>query len=212
MAREDRSEFAGERLNEVAALARAGLLFKRMETGEFCGLMDAGFIGEGMFDHVELLDGEIVIKAMGKGNRHARHKSEVVDWFVRHRPRDLVAGIEPSIDFSKDDMLEPDVVVYARGLDTRTLSASEIVSLIEIPDSTLPFDLREKARGYAGFGVDPMWVVGATRRQTYVSNQPAANGCPARRVVSPDAPLPPPFADAPPFRLADLDLPVVNPF
>jgi len=138
-----------ERVSEVARLARAGLLYRRMNATEFWALMDQGYVGEGSYDHIELMEGEIVVKAMGKGNLHEAYKAGIVEWLIDHRPRDLTVGIEPTIDFSDEDVLEPDIVLYPRGRPTKTLKGADIALLIEIADSSIAGDTRQKAHRYA---------------------------------------------------------------
>ena len=112
-----------ERVSEVARLARAGLLYRRMNATEFWALMDQGYVGEGSYDHIELMEGEIVVKAMGKGNLHEGYNAGVVGWMPRHVPDDIEVGIEPTIDFSDEHVLEPDIVLYPRGRPTKCLTA-----------------------------------------------------------------------------------------
>ena len=196
------------RPSDVVALARAGLLFRKMTATEFWGLMDLGLVGEGSFDHIELLGGEIVVKPMGKGNRHEKYKSAVVRWMVKNVPDEIEVGVEPTIEFSDDDVFEPDVVLYARLEDTKSLKGNAIALLVEIADSSFAFDSREKARRYALHGVQHYWVVDATRGALLVFSEPGQTGYASRRLFDATEAVVPPFAGAPPFRLADLGIPM----
>lgn len=195
-----------ERVSEVARLARAGLLYRRMTAAEFWALMDQGFVGEGSHDHIELMEGEIVVKAMGKGNSHEAYKAAIVEWMIDHRPRDLTVGIEPTIDFSDGDVLEPDIILYPRGRPTKTLQGPEITLLIEIADSSIAGDTRQKARRYAALGVAHYWVIDVTRALIHVFASPTPGGYAERRLIEREQPIAPPFEGAPPFHLADLGI------
>ena len=195
------------RVSEVARLARAGLLYRRMNATEFWALMDQGYVGEGSYDHIELMEGEIVVKPTGRGNKHEAYKAAIVEWMIDHRPRGLTVGIEPTIDFSNTDVLEPDIVLYPRGRPTKELKGPEIALLIEIADSSIDSDTVQKARRYATLGVAHYWVVDVTRALIHVFEDPEPGRYTKRQLVERDQPIIPPFENAPPFRLADLGLP-----
>lgn len=104
-------------------------------------------------------------------------------------------------------MFEPDIVLYPRGCPTRSLSGPEIALLIEIADSSIAGDTRQKARRYSALGVAHYWVVDVTRALIHIFEGAGPQGYADRRLIEREQEVIPPFADAPPFRLADLGIP-----
>ena len=87
---------------------------------------------------------------------------------------DLVAAT--TFRLSEDTYLEPDVVIYPRTTGIRGLSASNVLLVVEIADSSLRYDIGRKAALYASFGIRELWVIDAVRLTTRVFREPAADG------------------------------------
>src|SRR6478672_12130987 len=77
---------------------------------------------------------------------------------------------------SEDTYLEPDVVIYPRTSEIRGLSASNVLLVVEIADSSLSYDTGRKAALYASFGIRELWVIDAVRLTTRMFRDPAADG------------------------------------
>lgn len=58
--------------------------------------------------------------------------------------------------------------------DDRHLGPDDVYWLIEVSNSTLTFDLEEKARLYARDGIVEYWVVDVPNRQLWVHRQPVS--------------------------------------
>ena len=65
-------------------------------------------------------------------------------------------------------MLEPDLVVYRRGIELEQVKGTDIILAAEVALTALGFDLGRKAELYAGYGVQELWVIDAARRRTHV--------------------------------------------
>ena len=190
---------------DVLRLQRAGAFERRMTATEFRALGEAGVLGED--DHVELIGGTIAIGVAMRGNAHEKTKSAVVRWLARHLPDDLEIGIETTITLSSDDVVEPDVVLYPRDIDTADVRGPDIALVVEVADSSLPYDTGEKAAVYAQGGVLDYWVIDTSRHRVIVSSNPVGGLSRTIRMLAAGASLPAPLPGAPEFRLIDLGLP-----
>ena len=129
-------------------------------------------------EKVELLDGYIVEKPM-KGPPHVAVTRRLIarvprylpaGWFVQTRdPIELTAS-EPEPDGA---ILRGDESSY----DTRHPESQDIGIVIEVADSTLRTDRREKARLYARSSLPVYWIVNIADGQieVYTAPDPTAN-------------------------------------
>ena len=90
-------------------------------------------------------------------------------------PRGL-AQIGAVVESLLDTFVEPDLVVYPRGLKLETVKGSDIELAIEVALTSLAYDRGVKSRLYARHRVREFWVVNATRRQTFVHTAPKGDG------------------------------------
>jgi Uma2 family endonuclease len=123
---------------------------------------------------VELIEGEIVVLSPQKF-AHGQVADRVTElmrglfgngfWVRMQLPLDLGENSEP----------EPDVsVVRGRREDfTEHLRTAELV--IEVSDTTLAYDRREKASLYASAGIADYWVVNLVQRQVQVFRAPQSD-------------------------------------
>ncbi len=144
---------------------------KRLTPAQYHQMGDAGIIMEG--DRIELLEGYLVEKPM----RNPRHEAGLRRLSVR-LPRKLPGGwtlqIQGAVQFG-DSEPEPDGAIL-RGDETacdgRLPTVADVVLLIEVSDTSLVFDRREKGRIYARAGVPVYWVVNVDDRQVEVYTDP----------------------------------------
>ena len=153
--------------------AAEGLPRRRFTVAEVEAMVAAGVMEED--ERVELIGGELVPMSP-KGNQHEVVKSALVDRWIRLRPDDCRLTQETTFRLSEDTYLEPDVVIYPHATGIRGLSASNVLLVVEIADSSLRYDIGRKAALYASFGVRELWVIDAVRLTTRAFRQPAADG------------------------------------
>lgn len=139
-------------------------------------LIDSGVIQEG--EPVELLEGYLVEKPM----RNPPHDGALTRLTYRLPPRlppGWVTRIQCAVSLA-DSEPEPDGAVV-RGDDTsydaRLPTASDFGVVVEVSDSSLAFDRRDKGRIYARAGIPVYWVVNIPDRrvEVYTDPDPAAN-------------------------------------
>lgn len=161
-------------------LSAAG--FKRFTPAEYHKLIDSGIIMEG--EPVELLEGYLVEKGM-RNPPHDGVVTRLTNRLPRRLPAGWVARIQCAVAFGESEP-EPDGAVV-RGDDTsydnRLPATADFGIVIEVSDSTLAFDRRDKGRIYARAGIPVYWVINVADRQVEVYSDPVpAASPPAYRV------------------------------
>jgi Uma2 family endonuclease len=135
-------------------------------------------------ERVELLDGEIV-RMSPIGSRHAGRVERLRD-LLRDRAggRALVRGQNP-VRLSGYDEPQPDLAVvrvradyYEEGHPT----AAEILLLIEVADTTLAPDRRQKLPIYAAAGVRETWLLDVQGEALEVYREPGPQGYAQKRL------------------------------
>lgn len=149
-------------------LSAAG--FKRFTPDQYHILIDSGIIMEG--EPVELLEGYLVEKGirnppheMSLRRLSARLPRHLTGWFLQIQGAISLGESEP----------EPDGAVL-RGDETacdgRLPTVTDFGIIIEVSDSTLAFDRRDKGRIYARAGIPVYWVINVADRQIEVYSDP----------------------------------------
>jgi len=153
--------------------AAEGLPRRRFTVAEVEAMVAAGVMEED--ERVELIGGELV-PMPPKGNQHEVVKTALLDRWIRLRPDECRLAPETTFHLSADTYLEPDIVVYPRASGLKGLSGPGVLLVVEIADSSLPYDMGRKAALYASFGVRELWVIDAVTLATRVFRAPAPGG------------------------------------
>jgi Uma2 family endonuclease len=123
-------------------------------------------------DNFELIEGRIV--PMGpKYHAHERLKSELGMALARVCPQDLIVGFETSLFLGTATVVEPDLCIYSRRLRSEEVRGGDLLLAIEIASSTLAQDRGPKARLYAGYNVQELWVIDTNTRTTWIHKRAA---------------------------------------
>jgi len=135
-----------------------------------------GLFGDGA--RVELLDGE-VIEMSPIGSPHASCVARLN--FLLMRAVGSRALIFPQNPVGLDNYSEPqpDIAVLAPRPDGYSQShptPPDVLLLIEVADTTLPFDRDHKSFVYARSGVRQTWIVDLTGDEVLVMGSPAPDG------------------------------------
>jgi len=136
---------------------------------EVLRMQEAGIIQED--ENFELIEGEIV-PMQAKTHVHELIKSALNLKLARALPDELWLGIESTMYLSDRTFVEPDLVVYRRGLKLEDVRGPNIILAIEVALTSLKFDRGLKAKLYARYGVRELWVVDAAARRTFVHQGP----------------------------------------
>jgi len=168
---------------------------------EILRMQEAGIISED--ENFELIEGEIV-PMQAKTHIHELIKSALTLVIAPAIPRTLWLGIESSIYLTPKTFVEPDLVVYPRGLKLESVKGSDIVLAIEVALTTLAYDRGLKSGLYARHGVQEFWVVDAAARRTYVHAAPSGETWTATSERGPEDELSHPALPRFALRLADV--------
>jgi Uma2 family endonuclease len=141
-------------------------------------MIEAGVLHES--ENIELVEGEIVVMA-AKGYAHEMVRKALIK-AVNPARADADIGLEMTIQFSIDILLEPDVAVFPLGRLRRsdagfvTINEGDCSLIIEVSVSSLAYDKGRKAALNARLGVREFWVIDANERRTFVHTGPSGEG------------------------------------
>src|SRR3984957_8456504 len=158
--------------------AAEGFARRAFTVQEVLRMQEAGIISED--ENFELIEGEIV-PMQAKTHVHELLKSALTLGVARALPERLWFGVETTIYLTPNTFVEPDLVVYPRGLKLETVKGADIELAIEFVLTSLAYDRGLKSRLYARHRVREFWVVDAAQRRTYVHTGPKGDGW--RRVI-----------------------------
>jgi Uma2 family endonuclease len=158
-----------------ANVTRAAEGFDRRSftVSEVLRMQDAGIVSED--ENFELIEGEIV-PMQAKTHMHELVKSTLNIGIARALPDRLWLGVESTIYLSAETFVEPDLVIYPKGIKLEDVKGSDILLAIEVAATSLAYDRGLKARLYARHGVSELWVVDAERRRTLIHSAPGPAG------------------------------------
>jgi Uma2 family endonuclease/DNA-binding transcriptional regulator YdaS (Cro superfamily) len=162
----------------------------RWTVAELDALYEQGKLAK---DRWELVGGKIRMMA-AKGNFHEELKLNLTMSWARRLSEQYVFATETTFRFTPDSFLDPDFVFFPRAEKLVNLRPEIVQLIVEIADSSLGYDLGEKAKLYAGFGIRELWVINARTLQTGVFSKPSGDGYLNRSVVEAEQILMPDFA------------------
>ena len=142
-------------------------------------MVEVGVLSED--ERIELIGGDLFVMA-AKGYAHEIIKNTLVRAAIKAAPDDVIVGVEMTIQFSEDILLEADIALFQQeylhksGAGFVTLNHSPCSLVIEVAASSLNYDKRLKAQLYAQLGVQEFWVVDANARITWIHTGPIEHG------------------------------------
>jgi Uma2 family endonuclease len=129
----------------------------------------AGIFGDA---RIELIEGE-VIEMSPIGPRHAAVTAKVTTTLVRIFALGYVVFPQNPVRLSSRSVPQPDVMVlrgtFADYLDTLPETA---VLMVEVADSTLASDRRDKTSLYARYNIQELWIVNVADEELEIYRQP----------------------------------------
>lgn len=126
-------------------------------------LLDAAGVYDG-WRKTELIEGEVVgMNAQHRPHSHAKTQLAFRLQCVLDAVRpDLSVIVEGTVELGENNAPEPDITVTSEPLGDGAVPLASVALIVEVSDSTLGFDMREKAAIYARHGVPEYWVVDLT--------------------------------------------------
>lgn len=136
-------------------------------------MVEAGIIAED--ENFELIDGELVAMSP-KGNQHEVIKSALLRILAKASPEDLRLAVETSLYLDERTFVEPDLCLYPKRILPEDVSGNDVLLAIEVAGTSMPYDRGLKASVYARHGVQELWVIDTTSRDTWVHRGPGDDG------------------------------------
>jgi len=123
---------------------------------------------------VELIEGEIVMMSP-IGSRHEEIVDRLNEWSTRVAPRSVArVRIQQSLGIpGRQSVPQPDVAwVEPRDYAARRPEAADALLVIEVAETSLSYDLGEKAGIYTAGGVPDYWVVDVAAEIVHILRVP----------------------------------------
>ena len=184
--------------------AAEGLPRRRWSVAEIEAMVAKGIILED--ERFELIGGEVVPMSP-KGARHELVKAALQQhWFPRivGSPTNLIT--ETTLYVSKDEFYEPDFLFWPRSIAIKDITAATSLLIVEVADTSIGYDLGDKAPTYARLGLPEYWVINARTLVTSIHRCPGSGGYPQPREAKPGDLIAPLHAPQLAVRLAGLEL------
>ena len=135
---------------------------------------------------VELIDGKIVDMAPELPIHRATYRRGVQYLESLLKARAVIFSAAP-ISLPTDGEPQPDISIVKppeSKYNKRHPSPSDVYWLIEVSNSTLTYDLGEKATAYARDGIPDYWVIDIKHKQVWVHRAPQKEGYASVKQVS----------------------------
>ena len=149
---------------------------RRFTVAELLHLAQIGFLGDD--ERVELIRGEIVeMSPISQG--HASSVMRLTSLLSREFGRQAILNVQNPLQLDDETLPQPDVALLRQRDDfysQRHPGPEDILLLIEVADSTLPYDRRVKAALYGTAGVMEYWIINLPKRLIEVYREPQVEG------------------------------------
>lgn len=145
----------------------------RLDTAAMRVLVDAGALPGDR--RVEMIEG-VLIEMAPSNDSHGAALFGATLSIGRLLPPGFRGVTDAALYLAEDLMLAPDIAVLPSGLASQDAGGRDIALIVEISDSTLAYDLGQKALLYAAHGVRDYWVVDLPARQLHIHRSPGPEG------------------------------------
>ena len=155
-------------------LATVDVRRRRFTVEEYYRMAEVGILGPE--DRVELIEGEI-FQMSPIGPRHAYSVIALTTLFTRALGERTLLSSQNPVLLPHDTEPEPDVVLLRPPLSqygARLPQPTDVLLIIEVADTSYPFDREVKLPLYAAANVPEVWIVDLTRDTVEVFRDPTA--------------------------------------
>ena len=136
---------------------------------------DAGVLTED--SRVELISGELIDLAP-IGSLHASVVTTLSMFFARHVGDRAIVSTQNPVILPPDSEPQPDIALLKPSADryrNALPTASDVLLIIEVADTTLDYDRTIKLPRYARHGIPEMWIVDLQSRRIEVYREPGTD-------------------------------------
>jgi Uma2 family endonuclease len=165
----------------------------RISADRFDKMIAAGVLTK--YDRVELIEGDM-INEPGIDPPHSSITARLTELLVLSVDRSATVCPCGTVRLGDFSVPQPDLMLLKRREDFyfgRRPTASDVLLLIEISDSSFAYDQSTKRALYARYGVEEYWVVDVQGERVYVYSEPVGESyarvvkCTTADIVSPRA-------------------------
>jgi Uma2 family endonuclease len=163
----------------------------RFTVADYHRMAETGILRED--DPVELIEGEI-LEMTPIGRRHQASVDRLNDLFARGLGDRAIVRVQGSIRLNEYSEPEPDLVLLRRRADfyaDQDAGPADVWLVVEVADSSLPYDRDVKAALYARAGIPEFWLVDVNGRSVTVYREPGPDAFSSEFVVQGDDRLSP---------------------
>jgi Uma2 family endonuclease len=158
------------------AMTESGVTKHRLTVDDYYRMAEVGVLAPDA--RVELIDGEIVdmppIGSPHSGTSTWLHRQFIADV----GDKAIVASQSMTLILGRYSAPQPDLMLLRPRADCYRRSnptAHDVLLVVEMSESTLPYDRKIKAPLYARHGVHEMWIVNLRHRELLCMRQPRLN-------------------------------------
>lgn len=157
---------------EMEMVEPLSVIRRRFTVEEYELLVKTGILAED--ERVELIEGELV-KMSPINLSHVLVVNRLTALLVERLVQRAIVSIQNPVRLSKRTMPQPDVALWRLrddNYETGLPGPEDVVSIIEVADSSVEYDRRGKSVLYARAGVQEYWVVNLPQKVLEVHRQP----------------------------------------
>ena len=141
---------------------------------EYLKLGEAGIFHKG--DRVELLDGDIVVMSP-IGVRHMNTVRRLLNRAAKLYGELCLVDAQNPLVIDGRSMPQPDLLLLRLELDESAAPGpADVLLLVEVAESSLVYDQRDKLAAYARNGICEYWIVDLTHNEVQVYRDPESSG------------------------------------
>jgi Uma2 family endonuclease len=165
----------------------------RISAERFDKMIETGVLTK--YDRVELIEGDM-INEPGINPPHSAITARLTELLVLSAGRSVTVSPCGAVRLGDFSVPQPDLMLLTRREDFyfgRRPTASDVLLLIEVSDSSFAYDQSTKRALYARYGIEEYWVVDVQGERVFVYGEPAGEDyarvaeCTAADRVSPRA-------------------------
>jgi Uma2 family endonuclease len=127
---------------------------------------------------LELMEGEI-IETAPIGSAHAAVVNALAALLNRQCEGSVIVSVQNPIVAGDRSVPQPDLALLKLRRDGyfhEHPTATDVLLMIEVADTTLQFDLERKAHVYASASIEEMWVIELEHYQIHIFCEPTSSG------------------------------------
>jgi Uma2 family endonuclease len=165
-------------------MATLALQQRLLTVDEYHTMAEAGILGED--DHVELIDGKIVVMSPIEGPHIAcvnTLNALLNRRIVLRSEEEVIVSVQNPVRLGPHQEPEPDVALLRPAMKRGSVPRPEdVLLLIEVAGPSLSYDRDVKLPRYAAAGIPEVWIVALDEAHVEAYRQPKAQGYTERRV------------------------------